>query len=311
MEVLRTERLRLRWFTLDDAPQLLALLNEPGWISNISDPGVRDLAQARDWMQSRLLDHYWKLGHGFWALERLADGEFLGLCGVFKRDALEHPDVGYALLERHQGQGYAREAAAASLRYAHEVLGLDCVQAIIAPHNQASARVLLAIGMQEQGQRQVAGYDGGSLLFEWRAASGAADDDAAQIDALAARFLGAFANRDGRCPTLAALPYWMLPDAQIRCQDGQQGAQLMDVQGFVLPRAELLREGGRLQDFAEWELVHETRIHGRIAQRWLRYEKAGRLDGAPYAGRGQKSLQLLKTARGWRIAAVLWQDEAA
>jgi len=310
MEVLRTERLRLRWFTLDDAPQLLELLNEPGWISNISDPGVRDLAQARDWMQGRLLDHYWQLGHGFWAVERLADGEFLGLCGVFKRDALEHPDVGYALLERHHGQGYAREAAAASLRYAHEVLGLDCVQAIIAPHNEASARVLLAIGMQEQGLRQVAGYEGGSVLFEWRAA-GANLDDAAQIDALAARFLGAFDNRGGRCPTLAALPYWLLPDAQIRHHDGQQGPQPMDVPGFVLPRAELLREGGRLQDFAEWELAQETRIQGRIAQRWLRYEKAGRLDGAPHAGRGQKSLQLLKTARGWKIAALLWEDEAA
>lgn len=310
MEVLRTERLRLRWFTLDDAPQVLELLNEPGWLSNISDPGVRELAQARDWMQGRLLAHYWTLGHGFWAVERLADGEFLGLCGVFKRDALEHPDVGYALLERHQGQGYAREAAAASLRYAHEVLGLRCVQAITAPHNHASARVLLAIGMRDQGLRQIEGYDGGSTLFEWRAA-GANPDDAAQIDALAARLLGAFDNRGGRCPTLAALPYWLLPDAQIRCHDGQPGPQSVDVPGFVLPRAELLREGGRLQDFAEWELAQETRIQGRIAQRWLRYEKAGRLDGAPYAGRGQKSLQLLKTARGWKIAALLWEDDAA
>jgi len=287
MEVLRTERLRLRWFTLDDAAQVLALLNEPGWISNISDPGVRDLAQARDWMQGRLLEHYWKLGHGFWAVERLADGEFLGLCGVFKRDALEHPDVGYALLERHHGRGYAREAAAASLRYAHEVLGLRCVQAIIAPHNEASARVLLAIGMQEQGLREVAGYEGGSMLFEWRA-EGAEPSDASQIERLVRSLAGALGDAGHGS---AALPYWLLPDVQIRRIDARQGLLSLGVAELLQPGAE------RLPDFALPEL--ETRLQGRIAQCWLHGGRAG--------GGGCMSLQLLKTARGWKIAALLFE----
>src|SRR5574343_1382565 len=38
MEVLRTERLRLRWFGLADAPFMLGLLNEPAWIQHIYDP---------------------------------------------------------------------------------------------------------------------------------------------------------------------------------------------------------------------------------------------------------------------------------
>lgn len=307
MEVLRTERLRLRWFTLEDAPQVLELLNDPGWLANISDPGVRDVEAARAWTQTRLIDHYWKLGHGFWAVERLSDGEFLGLCGVFKRDALPHPDVGYALLARHQGKGYAREAAAASLRYAHEVLGMRVLQAITAPHNAASGRVLLDMGMQDMGLHEIAGYEGQERLFEWRA-EGPEPDDAAQIEALVQRFWGAFDNRDARTPTLAALPFWLLPDAQVRRRDGASGLQCMDVPAFVLPRADLLF-GGRLREFSEWELEQQSWRSGGTAQRWVRYEKSGQLDGAPFTGRGSKSLQLVKTGAGWKVAAVLWEDE--
>lgn len=306
MEVLRTDRLSLRWFNDDDAPRVLELLNEPAWIANVSDPGVRDVAAAREWMQSRLVAPYWTHGHGFWAVERRADGEFLGLCGVFKRAALPHADLGYGLLARHHGHGYAREAAAACLRYAHEVLGLDTVLAITAPHNAASARLLAAIAMTDRGLHPVDGYAHDERLFESHHSG--SETDAAQIDALAARFLGAFDNRGDALPKLAALPCWLLPDAQIRRRDAHAGIDTMDVRGFVLPRAELLF-GGRLREFSEAELTHETRIHGAIAQRWLRYRKAGVLDGAPWGGTGSKSLQLVKCDGRWRIAAVMWEDD--
>ncbi len=74
------------------------------------------------------------------------------------------------------------------------------------------------------------------------------------------------------------------------------------------PRAALLSEG-RLQEFAEWELQGHTQVFGHMAQRWLRYAKGGLLDGTTCAGQGCKSLQFVRTAKGWRISAVLWEDE--
>jgi len=169
MEILRTERLRLRQFTPADAAFILALVNEPAWHLYINNPGVRSLEQALAWMQTRLFEPYRRLGHGFWAVERLADGELLGLCGLFKRDSLPEVDVGYGFLAAHRGQGYAREAAAACLLHGQAVLGLRQVMAITAPDNLASVRVLAAIGMQDQGVTQLSGFDGPSRIFVWPA----------------------------------------------------------------------------------------------------------------------------------------------
>jgi RimJ/RimL family protein N-acetyltransferase len=169
MEILRTERLRLRQFTPADADFVLDLLNEPDWHRYINDPGVRTREQALVWMEARLFEPYRRLGHGFWAVEALADGELLGLCGLFKRDSLPEVDVGYGFPVQHRGQGYAREAAAACLRHGREVLGLRRILAITAPDNAPSARVLEAIGMVDQGLRQLDGIDQLSRVFAWEA----------------------------------------------------------------------------------------------------------------------------------------------
>lgn len=308
MQVLMTPRLRLRWFRAEDAGFMLGLLNEPSWQANISDAGVRDEAQALAWMEQRLFPAYWRHGHGFWAVERREDGALLGLCGLFQRDFLPHPDLGYGFPPRFWGQGYAREAARACLQYAREALGLRRVLATTALHNETSMRLLRDCGFEDRGEHQFPAYEDPSRLFEWcEPGPEPLRDDAAEIAALSARLLGAFDNREGRVPGLAALPYWLLPGASIAATPPGGKPVMSDVRGFVLPRAELLF-GGRLQDFAEWELEGETRVEGAIAQRWLRYRKRGRLDGQAFEGEGLKTLQLVRGERGWRIAALAWQD---
>ncbi len=53
--VVETGRLRLRVPRADDDAFFLALLNDPDWHRFVSDPGVRDHAGAREWVESRLL----------------------------------------------------------------------------------------------------------------------------------------------------------------------------------------------------------------------------------------------------------------
>jgi len=170
MHILSTERLSLREFTPADASFILELVNDPDWHRNINNPGVVDEATALSWMEGRLFEPYRRTGHGFWAVERRDTGELIGMCGLFKRDSLPLPDVGYAFVPRGRGQGFAREAAAACLKHGHEQLGMTSILAITALDNQASVDLLLRIGMREQGVEQLAGYDEPSRVFKWEAA---------------------------------------------------------------------------------------------------------------------------------------------
>lgn len=164
VEVLRTERLILRHLTEDDAPFILELLSEPGFIENIGDRGVSDLAAARRYVTEGPGASYRQYGYGLW-LAALKNGEPLGICGLVKREGLEHADLGYALLQRHWRKGYASEAAAAVLDYAHRVIGLTRILAITRPDNRPSIAVLERIGLKAEGVVRLPGADEESRLF--------------------------------------------------------------------------------------------------------------------------------------------------
>jgi [ribosomal protein S5]-alanine N-acetyltransferase len=165
MHILDTERLSLREFTPQDAPFLLRLVNEPGWIRNINDPGVRSVDDALAWAEGRLFKAYRELGHGFWALQRREDGVLVGMCGLFKRPSLPEPDLGYALLAEHEGRGYALEAARACVAHAKHVLGWTTLMAITALDNPPSIALLGKLGFVEGAQERLEGYDEPSRVF--------------------------------------------------------------------------------------------------------------------------------------------------
>jgi RimJ/RimL family protein N-acetyltransferase len=165
VEVLRTERLILRHLSEEDAPFILELLNSQGFIDNIGDRGVRDLDGARRYVTEGPGASYQKYGYGLWLAVLKKTGEPIGICGLVKRDGLEDADVGYALLERYWGHGYAQEGAAATLAHAREVIGLGRVVAITDPSNAGSIAVLKKIGMKAAGLIKVPGYDEDSAFF--------------------------------------------------------------------------------------------------------------------------------------------------
>ncbi|MEO8113331.1 MAG: GNAT family N-acetyltransferase [Phenylobacterium sp.] len=165
LEVLRTERLILRHLNEDDAPFILELLNEPGFLDNIGDRGVRDLEGARRYVTEGAGTSYQKYGYGLWATVLKASGEAIGICGLVKRDGLEDADIGYAFLARSWGRGYAKEAAAAVLDHAQRVIGLTKVVAITTPSNAGSIAVLEKIGLKFERMIQLPGHDAESSYF--------------------------------------------------------------------------------------------------------------------------------------------------
>ena len=145
MDPIQTQRLILRPFTMEDAPFILRLLNEPSFIENITDKGVRTLEQAEEYLAQGPLASYATHGHGLWLVQHRTTGNPMGMCGLIKRDSLEEVDLGYALCPEFWGLGYAREAAGACVAWGRDHLGLSALLAIVSPGNAASTRLLDAL----------------------------------------------------------------------------------------------------------------------------------------------------------------------
>jgi RimJ/RimL family protein N-acetyltransferase len=147
MELIKSKRLTLRPFNLNDAEFIIDLVNQPSFIQNIRDVGVRTVADAEKYLENGPISSYAKNGFGLLAVTLNDTGQPIGMCGLIKRDTLEDVDIGYAFLPDFWGRGYAVEAAQAVMSHAKEVLELKRVVAIVDPANVGSIRVLEKLGM--------------------------------------------------------------------------------------------------------------------------------------------------------------------
>lgn len=164
--IVETERLVLDELAVDrDELFIFELLNEPGFLENIGDRGVTDLATARGYIEKGPQASYAAHGFGLWRVVDKASGEPVGICGLLQRDVLEDPDVGYAFLSRTEGRGYATEAARAAVDHDRKALGLGRIVAITTPENAASQRVLEKIGFAYSGRIQLPTHGGESAYF--------------------------------------------------------------------------------------------------------------------------------------------------
>ena len=146
MIIAQTPRVTLRQLDIADATFFCQLLNDPDWLKNIGDRGVRTPLEAERYIESNYLPTYARLGFGMYLLERNADAQALGVCGLVQRETLPQPDLGFALLHPFCGQGYAHEAASAVMAHAQTRLGLRQVLAITTASNQRSSHLLAKLG---------------------------------------------------------------------------------------------------------------------------------------------------------------------
>jgi RimJ/RimL family protein N-acetyltransferase len=165
MRVLDTDRLVLRRLSLEDAAFILELVNEPSWLRFIGDRGVRNLEDARRYLENGPLAMYARHGFGLYRVELKEDGTPIGMCGLLRRDTLQDVDIGYALFPRFWGRGYAQEAAAGVLEYARKTLGLARIAAIVSPDNESSIKLLEKLGMTFERMVRMSGDTSEIKLF--------------------------------------------------------------------------------------------------------------------------------------------------
>jgi RimJ/RimL family protein N-acetyltransferase len=166
MNVLETDRLVLRYVTLDDSEFALRLLNEPSFLQNIGDRGVRTLEQASNYLLEGPIRSYQVHGHGMYLVALKESLEPIGLCGLLKRDQFEDVDIGYAFLPEFWSRGFAFESALAVRDYGEQTLGLTRMIALVSPGNAGSIRLLEKLGFSLAGQTRMQPGESEVLLYE-------------------------------------------------------------------------------------------------------------------------------------------------
>lgn len=150
--ILSTERLIISEAALSDSTFILELLNSPSWLQFIGDKGIRTEEDAKNYIRNSLLNSYKTNGFGLYKLILKKSSAPLGLCGFLKRDYLEKPDIGFALLPEFEGMGLMFEASHALIEYARSTLDFDEILAIVTPANKRSCQLLEKLGFARKNQ---------------------------------------------------------------------------------------------------------------------------------------------------------------
>lgn len=143
--LLQTERLIIRPFKAEDIGEFYSLVSKPEVMRYIHQGEPLDLGQAAlDLFEYRM--SYATLGYSRYALELKSNRNFIGLCGFLESG--KDIDLGWRVLPKYWGQGYATEAAKTIVAYGFEELRFKKLISIAYLANKPSIRIMQKIGME-------------------------------------------------------------------------------------------------------------------------------------------------------------------
>ncbi len=150
MVKLESDRLSIRPISIIDAAFMLQLMNTAGWLEFIGDRNVKDRTAASNYILTRIIPSYHSYGFGLYLVLLKNKNTPIGICGLVKREGLDHPDLGFAVLPEYAGQGYTSEASETILNYADKQLEIPIIYGITTQLNIAAIRVLEKQGLRFQ-----------------------------------------------------------------------------------------------------------------------------------------------------------------
>jgi RimJ/RimL family protein N-acetyltransferase len=155
---LATERLYFRHLTLEDGPLMAEFFGSEEAIRFYPDIEVNDPREPERWI-TRQMGRYKDWGAGLFGLFRKEDDAYIGQCGILFQevDGKTEVEVGYNLLPRYWGNGYATEAAVSCKEYIFRHNISPSVVSIIDIGNVNSQRVAMRNGMVRDKQAEFKG----------------------------------------------------------------------------------------------------------------------------------------------------------
>jgi ribosomal-protein-alanine N-acetyltransferase len=150
---LQTSRLHIRELTMNDEEALKEFTADPEAMRFFTMIDTKDPKASTQWIE-RQLKRYEDTGMGLWALIDKQSGSYVGQCGLLVQEVDETTEleIGYNLLTRCRGNGYASEAAAACREYAFKNKLAPSLISIIHVDNVNSQRVAVRNGMERDKQ---------------------------------------------------------------------------------------------------------------------------------------------------------------
>ncbi len=140
---LETERLILRAWRDADLDAYAVMVGDPETMRFLGGP----LARPDAWRSMAYQLGHWVLrGHGMWAVERKSDGALIGRIGVQRPETWPAIEVAWTLGQPFRSQGYATEAAKASMDWGFQNLPVARLVSLIDPANVPSQNVAKRLG---------------------------------------------------------------------------------------------------------------------------------------------------------------------
>jgi ribosomal-protein-alanine N-acetyltransferase len=149
----------MRRLTLEDAELMLSVWNDPAFVLYVGDRGIRTIDHARAEIKGGAMRLYRDYGFGPYRVALKDDNTAIGICGIFHRDGLDDPDIGFSVLPGFCNCGYAYESASAVINYARDHLKLPRLTAIVSPDNAASVGLIKKLGLQFERMVRLPGED--------------------------------------------------------------------------------------------------------------------------------------------------------
>jgi ribosomal-protein-alanine N-acetyltransferase len=161
-----TERLILRELLPTDDSGMFELDSDPEVHRYLGNKPVQDIEQSRE-IIAYVRRQYGDYGIGRWAVVEKSTGDFMGWSGLkfFDKAVNNHTgfhDIGYRLIKRYWGKGYATESAMAALNYGFTTLNLPVIYGMADVENAASKNILHKIGL-----KFVETFDYDGILHNW------------------------------------------------------------------------------------------------------------------------------------------------
>ena len=137
---------------MDDVHASYEMNLDPSVSRYTHDGGVVSLEEIERRIREDVLGDYSKHGYGRFAVMLKDTGEFIGFCSIKYLEDHKLNDLGYWLKRDYWWNGYATEAAKASLEYGFNTLDLTEIFAFVLPKNERSIRVLDKLGFKKCGK---------------------------------------------------------------------------------------------------------------------------------------------------------------
>ncbi|MDW3191521.1 MAG: GNAT family N-acetyltransferase [Cytophagales bacterium] len=149
----------LRLVTEGDAPLLFELMTSEKWLTHIGDRGVYSMNDARQYILDKMHPDLSQKGFVNHVIIDPVTNSAVGTCSLHDREGVDGLDIGYAILEAYEGQGYASSGAQKMIELAFHDYDADKVGAITTDENVVSCRVLEKLGFLHNGYIQLPGSE--------------------------------------------------------------------------------------------------------------------------------------------------------